>query len=102
MGFYCPFLPMKTRLWAVLSSDRESDQPIGILMAGIRGKLPKPDPEFPLHGCYVSVTIQKCTEVPHAAKCGRHFHLSFKDKMYRRVPPTFCRVRYSGSGYCRS
>jgi hypothetical protein len=21
-----------------------------------------PDPELPLHGCYVSVTIQKCTE----------------------------------------
>jgi hypothetical protein len=42
----------------------------------------------------------KCTEVPHGAKCGRHFHLSFQYKMYQRVPPTFCRVRYSGSGYC--
>jgi hypothetical protein len=58
-----------------------------------------PDPELPLHSCYVFVTIQKCTEVPHAGKCGRHFHLSFQYKMYQRVPPTFCRVRYSGSGY---
>jgi hypothetical protein len=32
-------------------------------------------------------------------KCGRHFHLTFQYKMYQRVPPTFCRVRYSGSGY---
>jgi hypothetical protein len=38
-------------------------------------------------------------KVPHAAKCGRHFHLSFQYKMYQRVPPTFCRVRYSGSGF---
>jgi hypothetical protein len=28
-------------------------------------------------------------KVPHAAKCGRHFHLSFQYKMYQRVPPTF-------------
>jgi hypothetical protein len=27
-------------------------------------------------------------KVPHAAKCGRHFHLSFRYKMYQRVPPT--------------
>jgi hypothetical protein len=25
----------------------------------------QPDPELPLHSCYVSVTIQECTEVPH-------------------------------------
>jgi hypothetical protein len=37
-----------------------------------------PDPELPLHSCYVSVAIQRCAEVPHAAKCGRPFHLSFK------------------------
>jgi hypothetical protein len=43
--------------------------------------------------------IQKCTEVPHSVKCGRHFHLSFQYKMCQRVPPTFCRVRYSRSGH---
>jgi hypothetical protein len=58
-----------------------------------------PDPELPLHSCYVSVTIQKCTEVPHAAKCERHLHLSFQYKMYQRVPSTFCCVRHYGSGY---
>jgi hypothetical protein len=58
------------------------------------------DPELPLHGCYVSVTIQKCTEVPQSGKSERwHFHLGFQYKMYQRVPPTFCRVRHSGSGY---
>jgi hypothetical protein len=36
----------------------------------------------------------KCTEVPHTAKCGRHFHLSLRYKMYQRVPPTVCRVRF--------
>jgi hypothetical protein len=53
--------------------------------------------ELPLHSCHVSVTIQKRTEVPHAAKCGRHFHLSFHYKMYQRVPPTFCAIRHSKS-----
>jgi hypothetical protein len=48
--------------------------------------------------CFPYYTI-KCTEVTHAAKCGRHFHLTFPFKMYQRVPPTFCRVRYAGSGH---
>jgi hypothetical protein len=42
---------------------------------------------------------KKCTEVPHAAKCGRHFHRNFQYKMYQIVPPTFCRAGYFGSGY---
>jgi hypothetical protein len=33
------------------------------------------DPNHPHH--YVYVTIQKCTGVPHEAKCARHFHLMF-------------------------
>jgi hypothetical protein len=37
----------------------------------------------------VSVTIQKSTEVPHAAKCGRHFHLSFQYKLTRERRPHF-------------
>jgi hypothetical protein len=31
----------------------------------------------------------KCTEVPHAATCGRRFHLSFQNKMYRECCPYF-------------
>jgi hypothetical protein len=31
--------------------------------------------------------------------CERHVHLNFQSKMYQGVPHTFCRVRYSESGY---
>jgi hypothetical protein len=41
---------------------------------------------------------KKCSDVPHAAKCGRHFHLSFQYKMYQRVPPTECRPPFAACG----
>jgi hypothetical protein len=48
-----------------------------------------PRPKLPLHGCYVSVTIQKCTEAPHAGKSGRHFHLGLQYKCAAERRPFF-------------
>jgi hypothetical protein len=50
---------------------------------------PWPDPELPLHGCYVSVNIQECTEVPHAEKRGCISILVFNTKGTRECRPHF-------------
>jgi hypothetical protein len=58
-----------------------------------------PHPELPLPGYYVSVTIQILTEVQHAGKSGRHFHLVFNIRCTAECRPLCFRVRYAGSGY---
>jgi hypothetical protein len=38
-----------------------------------------------------SVTIQKCSEVPHAGKVGGRVHFCIHDIVYNRLSPTFAR-----------
>jgi hypothetical protein len=65
--------------WNVLNGLFRTEY-LGAATSTERRIIAQPDPELLLHSCYVSVTIQLCIEVPHVAKCRRHFHLAFNTK----------------------